>query len=258
MSTQDFDKWVPIAKALSDEDAKRLPGVPLAIYLGEVADLAREVEAHWLPKGDTPALSRNGGRFGLAIKDELVELRRAIFEADSRALLAAPPDTPQGALERGRKVRSELVAGLEYLLDDGVEELADQQLASLQREHSRDGERADELAKQLYNYANLAEPLRARLAELGDDFDPGLIDEARALAETLSRVESGRPTTLEAQEARGLRNRLLALLHERVTLVRQAATFKYRNFPETLRKFTSGYERRQRAYRRAQKEKTPV
>ncbi|WP_437939441.1 hypothetical protein [Sorangium sp. So ce341] len=57
----------------------------------------------------------------------------------------------------------------------------------------------------------------------------------------------------QAQEALLLRNKLAALLVERMGLVRSAARFVFRSQPEIVREVTSAYERRKRAAARRSK-----
>jgi len=103
--------------------------------------------------------------------------------------------------------------------------------------------------------AALATKYRDALTKL-QGFDIALIDEARTLAAALRQQSAAALTRTNAdtqREALALRNRLLTLLIERVKRVRRAAAYVFRNQPDIVRKFTSAFERRQRASRRRAK-----
>jgi hypothetical protein len=254
MSQADLQTWTAAAMALPESKTNNPLSLPIAIFLGEVVDLAREVEAHWEPREGLPGLRHNGGKLELDIKDELITLRRAVNEADARWLLIVDPKTPRGALDLGRKILRELVNALVYLLDDDIEEPADEQLAALKASHDDTSENPDVISKALYAYAKLADSLRSRLQELedeNDEFSVAFIDEAFQLSEEIAKIPPGNiPPSPEANAALALRNRLLHLLDERAGRIRRAARFRYRNHPEIQKKFTSAYERRRRAENR--------
>ena len=153
-------------------------------------------------------------------------------------------------------VLSEIVAALEWWLDDGVDDTRDQQLAALRAEYSDGSTSAATLAAELSDYAALARQESAGLQGLGG-FELTLIDEAENLARQLRE----RPTTPVSPEttrkALDLRNRIGTLLVEHMAQVRAAARFVFRNFPEIAREASSAFERRRRNARRsADKDKT--
>lgn len=157
--------------------------------------------------------------------------------------------------ERARAVIDELESALEFLLDDGVEEPADAQLAALQTFHAQGGQRSSVLHQALSDYAALAESLQARLVEVDEGFDAALIGEAKSLAAKLAAAPAAPPPAqAEVKSAVLVRNGMLALLLRKVGLVRKSAAHVFRGFPEIYREVTSTYERRKRAAARRAKE----
>jgi hypothetical protein len=111
------------------------------------------------------------------------------------------------------------------------------------------------LAGALDDYAHLAERYRDALDGLGG-FSAAQIDESREVAAELR----GRPAQVmvlsaEARQALDRRNKLAAVLLDRMSLVRAAARFVFRSAPEIVREATSTYERRKRAASRRAKSK---
>jgi hypothetical protein len=88
-------------------------------------------------------------------------------------------------------------------------------------------------------------------------FELGLVDEANALSRQIQEHSAGPivPEVPGAAQALDLRNRVGALLLDRMQQVRSAARFVFRRNPELVREVTSTYERRKRrASRRAKEE----
>ena len=160
---------------------------------------------------------------------------------------------PQSPTERAALVLSEIVAGLEFLLDDGVEDADDVRIERQRSVHDNPASQ-DALAAALSDYAGLAEH-RARLDRLGA-FDVALIDEAGVLVSQL-RDQSAKKVAVspdEQQQALELRNRLAALLYERMQLVRSAARYVYRHDASRIRRVTSAYQRQRIARYRKQRQ----
>lgn len=90
-------------------------------------------------------------------------------------------------------------------------------------------------------------------------FDARLVKEATALAGAL-RARPASPAALApaARAALDLRNRVVSLLWDRMSLVRSAARFVFRTSPEIAREATSAYERRRRAANRRVSTQGPV
>ena len=157
-------------------------------------------------------------------------------------------------VDRARYVISEIRGVLQWYFDDGQLAQTDAQLAELVRAHEGAFSQ-DALAAALADYGALAAMHRDAIAGLGG-FDAALIDEAPLLAERL-RDHSAGPAAPEPSVSRHhaleLRNRVGALLYERVQRVRRAARFVFRWHPKLVRQVTSSYARQQRASHRRRK-----
>ena len=141
---------------------------------------------------------------------------------------------------------NEITATIDWQLDDGRSEDADQDLAALKADHEDDSNSADSLAQALYDYASLAKTLKDRIAGLGG-FDVALIDEAFDLAEKLGGVGAQPSPNKEATAAKLLRDQMASMLQQKMRLVRGAARFVFRGQPQIARQASSAYERRRRA-----------
>ena len=175
----------------------------------------------------------------------------ALQQAQTAYRLAiAPQQSHQAVLNRGAFVLGEVEATLEWHFDDGIEDETDQQLRTLSELHSGNTGSSDSLAQAIHDYATLAKPHAQALDGVGG-FDSALIDEGLELAVQLGDVGQG-PTGGSKEElaALELRNRLAHMLFQRMSLVRRAARFVFRDQPEIVRQATSAYQRRQRAARR--------
>jgi hypothetical protein len=104
----------------------------------------------------------------------------------------------------------------------------------------------------LQGYAELARLNESGLTAI-TGFDVTLIEEARTVAAALREQSASALTRTNPDAQRrvlGLRNRLLTMLIDRVRRARRTAQYVFRDHPEVIRKFSSAYERRQRATRR--------
>jgi hypothetical protein len=244
-SSTDYERWLPEAAKLGPVDNPLK--VPFEVALREANQVAAFVVTYWEPTEVRPGLKRVKARLDPSIADEIVSLVRAIHEAQTQLLLLVDPVVVDRG-ERARFVVDALESALEFLLDDGVDEPADAELAKIQQFHSQDGHRSSVLVQRLRDYAALAEALRDRLLEVDDAFDVTLIAEAKRLAEDLA----SRPATVAAsasavKDATETRNQLLTLLATRVALIRKAAAHVFRQSPGIACEVMSGYERKRSA-----------
>ncbi|MEZ4410563.1 MAG: hypothetical protein R3A52_29390 [Polyangiales bacterium] len=247
------ERWEAEAARRAGEGGKW--NVPWSTLMGEAVDVARFAEEHWAPQRDSrtgaetrPGLSAVESRLPKSVIRELLVLQQLAQRASAELILAA--GTKDGADVRARAtwVLSELIAGLDFLFDDGVQNLSDEQLARLRETHSN-VDAADRHAAALDDYAVLAAVHRDELATLGG-YDVSVIGEAHELAKKLRELpnRSTQSSLSPAQrEAKARRDGLALLLLERVQRVRAAARFVFRAHPEVVRRVTSDYERRRRA-----------
>lgn len=255
------------AKSLRDTlhaEAEALPSStlelrqPLHVITGEAVDVAAFFTRYHATVHDpkTKSIVRPGlesvgkDRLPPTLANQITLLVDEVQAAQNRYHLAAQGPGGTDEVTRGRLVLSELTAVLEYLFDDGVEDERDAQLARV-RQANEDTSSSDALASALADYAGLADHYRDEVDGLGE-FDVAYIDEALQLAKAI-RERSAKPKGPAAKQAAAaleLRNRLAALLAQKVASVRSAARFVFRNHPEIRREVTSTYERRSRAARR--------
>jgi hypothetical protein len=240
------------------ERALNVPGeilsssVPLGVLLDEAAIAAAFFARRWK---STPAhaglASAANASFTAATGRELGELREAVDEAD--AAYRAIPSRPSGAAAEGRRLVRAIVATLAWHLDGGDDVKARAQLDALRAAHAKVGRSALALARSLDDAAGLADAHRAAIAGLGG-FDLRQIDAARSLAAALrERARAPREQPAEKREALALRNKLVALLRDRLATVRAAARFVFRDHPEIIREITSAHERARRTSGRAKR-----
>jgi hypothetical protein len=179
------------------------------------------------------------------VGDEILELQQALLTAQAfyRLLAERPGAAPVG---RGRFLIGEIRAALKWLLADGRAQ-DEAILARLDRDH-RKARSQDAVALALFEYAALADRHRDRIEGLGG-LEAGLIDEARGTSTALQEHSAGPivPETDGPAQALDLRNRIGALLYDRMRRVRAAARFVYRHDPAIAREVTSAYKRRQRS-----------
>src|SRR5512132_2334010 len=185
-----YERWLEAASTAGS--AENPLKVPYDIALKEAGQVAGFVSKYWEPTAGLPGLQRVKARLPKTTGDDIVSLVHATQEAQTRLLLLVDPVVVNQG-ERARAVIDELESALEFLLDDGVEEPADAQLAALQAFHAQSGQRSSALHQTLSDYAALAESLQARLVEVDQAFDAALIGEAKTLASMLAAAPAAPP-----------------------------------------------------------------
>ncbi|HEU4411344.1 MAG TPA: hypothetical protein VFS43_39195 [Polyangiaceae bacterium] len=226
--------------------------VPYNVALVEAAQAAKFVDEHWEGDGDVPGLKRYEARLPRATSGEIRALIVAVQWQQTKTLLLVDP----GAIEIGTEAAElldELESTVAFVLDDGVDEPADVQLAQIKQYHGQDGQSSGVMAQALRDYSALAESLKGRILEADKGFDVTLIDRGRAMADKLALAPAAVASPTDQARERAARNRLLALLTQKVSLVRLVAGHAFRKHPEIARKVTSAYERRRRTAARKAK-----
>ncbi len=252
VASPDMDRWREEALALPTGEA--IHTVPLNILLDEAEEAAEFHKRRWknasaggVPRFGLESVAGKGvGRMlHERFDEELLSLRRATEAANTNySLVSQTAESPE---ERGRFLLRELRGAVEFYVDDGESDEAAAHVAALARDHATDPAALPDLAAALEAYAALAELHRDALEGLGG-FSAASIEEARAVASELrKRPRTPRAHTGESREALELRNRYAALLVRRLTAIRAAAAFVFRDHPAIARDVTSSYERRKRA-----------
>ncbi len=237
-----FD-WAGEAAQLSSDEFQL--AYPVAVYLGETADLVQFMKTYEQPDkaSGRPGLSSVKALLPPTIADEIESLAAEVQKAQAAYLMAVDAKSTD-TLDRARFVLGEISKVLEFYLDDGVDDENDVRLARVAAAH-KDDSSADALALALENFADLATPHRKAIDGLGD-FDAALLDEARTLAKDLRAIVEPTAATATSKVALAHRNRLLQLLDARIRRVRSAARFVFRHHPEIARRASSAYEARRR------------
>lgn len=273
----EFSYWsnvvtsAPEWEQAQQQEVAPLPA-PLHVLCREAINVAKFLSDHWkdqeTPKGILPGLIRAmnekpkqedaGAAVYLHEKlgDEILSLKRAVDEAQTRYSLTCQPRSSAGStiVARARFLLGEIVPTVEWYFDDGVEDEKDEKLRRIKASHAKIGNSAAALARKLYDYGTLANQYRKALAGMSE-FDAGYIDEALGLVEQLQSLPSTgeQAVSPEQRDAIRLRNALVDLLMERVNTVRAAARFIYRGRPAVVRKVTSAHERTKRQAARRKK-----
>jgi hypothetical protein len=238
----DLDHWLEMSASFSAENPLN---VPYAVALSEAAQVATFVDEHWRSEGNLPGLERYAARLPRSTSDEIRALIVAVQWQQTKLLLMVAPSTIEVVLEASELIE-ELTSTLEFVLDDGVDEEADLQLAQIKRYHARGSQSSTATAQALRDYSALAESLNDRILEADKGFDVKLIARARDLADRLVNSPSFAAGPADRERERASRNRLLGLLVHKVSLVRTTAAHAFRKYPDVVRKVTSAYERRRR------------
>lgn len=246
MSRDALEIWKDAALALTE--VRSSFGAPIHVLLGEAIDMVRFCRDYWQPVPDgelaRPGLCESSSRLPESTADDLLLLQEALHTAHTEYLLTVPA-LQAGLRGRAELVLSELVAAVEWLLDDGQRDDCDQQLASLRQEHAQHTNGIDSLGLQIADYAALASQLRPRLVGL-KGFNMSVIDDAHHLARELRQISHDVASTEPTARALDLRNRIATLLTDRMALVRSAARFVFRNHPNIARLTSSTFDLRRR------------
>ena len=232
------------------ERALAVPGevlsasVPLPVLLVEAGIVARFFAGRWEATAEHPGLASAANESLTAATGQEVEsLLDAVNEANVELrLLPGSPPNPAGA---ARGALRAIVATLAWHLDNGDDAGGRAQLDALRAAQAKIGRRSLALAAALEELARFAEGYRAAIAGVGG-FDPRQIDEALALAQALRERALAPRRPPQARELLGLRNKLVALLRDRMATVRAAARFVFREHPAIIREVTSAHERKRR------------
>lgn len=247
MTTKDIDPFIDEARALPQAAVQSDLGVPVTYRVAELHAVADFAERNWKTDAASgrPGLQSVDFRLRYSNIEEAQQLARAITAQQAMVLFGDPADqSVREAVESGWKLLEDISAALEFILDDDVNEAADEAFAkAMQR--SADDRSVPALAQSLVDVETIAQTKLDELKQL-DDFDPSLLSQARALADALQ----SRPSASGASAAVDLRNRLLTLADQRIDRVRRAARYVFRKHPEVLAELPSRYELRRRLDRR--------
>lgn len=249
-----IERWLAVAATLPPT----VPRAPISVLAGEALELSCWLAERWEAVGGAAPLPgmvaavATGAIPGTAVED-LRELALAVAQAQAR-VQAWPEPVLVAPVDRGKRLLAELRQSLEFLFLGGLDGDRAAELARLTESHT-DTSSHDALALSLEGFAQYAEQHRARLARL-PGFAPAVINEARAVAGRLreqSALRLASAATARRQGAVADRNRLVALLGERVLAARRAARFVFREHPSLVKTVGSTYDRKRQEQSRARR-----
>jgi hypothetical protein len=240
----DFERWMNDAEALEATEVRN-PGIPIGTALLEAETVAHFVTTYWEPSADgkTPGLSALGGRIKQTMTEDITSLVGACRFAQAKVLFPEGVNVMPALVVEAEKILADVGAAIEYLLDDDVDEPADDAFAVAKKRKSEDATRAT-LVQTLVDYAHIADAIKDRLATLAG-FSMPHIDRMKELAAAIGAAGVPGSSRSETKSV-DVRNRLLTLLGRQVDAVRRAARYIFRDHPDILRKATSAYQRKRR------------
>jgi hypothetical protein len=244
------------AKAIAQKDWTT-PQVGVADYIKESQTIAAFARSVWEagPEG-APGLKVARQKFSLDHLARLHGLLAALQHAEAQVLTMTTPTPDIGPkVKRARFLISELDASLSFILDDDVEEPADDKLDALQETTQDAKSSGATIGQLLLAWTLFAQEERDKLSTL-EDFNLALIDEAATLSRALSVAEPTDATDLASVRAE--RAGLCTLIHRALLRLRQAAGYAFRRHPDVKQRFFSALERNLRAQRRLQKKLAEV
>lgn len=228
------------------------PKVGLGDFMKETHGVLTYAQGIWEvgPQGAPPLkVARLKYAFeGFARLSGLLEALQCVSAKEIAA--ANPASDLSEKLDRAEFLTSELNTALSFVLDDGIEEPADEKLDSIQDETKDASESGASIGLILLAWGMFAQEEHTRLALL-DDFDLSLIDEAISLGKVLTSTVA--VASAERIALRSLRLGIYTLVHAELQKLRQAAAYAYRRHPDIKLKFSSALERNRRAQARLQK-----
>lgn len=253
-----MEKWKSTLQQIPANNMRQL-SLPLNVFSSEVIQLCHAAAYHYEPREENgnqlPGLNAVSYRLKRETIDELRELVDLLAYVQVAIIFGAPSISPalRQKVERADHLIFNIASAIEFLLDDEIDEPADNELARLHEQERAMGDAIPIKAQTLLAYAMLAKSLADRLKD-DQSFQLAWISESEALAQELR--QSRIPAPIISNPNIDLRNRIVTLMLDRVSLVRRAVAHVFRDHPDVRRKFASTYERKRRAANRAQKEQS--
>jgi hypothetical protein len=239
----------PALPALATEAANvdlhtfRLP-LPIHVLLADATRVARFARDYWRERIDPAAKIRPGlelvagSGFTTAITHEIAALHDLLDAARTAHARATQRDTTA----RAHLVLDDLRAALRWRCDETRIDAAHTKLAMLGLRHREHPDSQDALADALADHLELAASLQGELVAIGA-LEARQIDDATLLLRSLrDHAHTGR--TAAATKLLQQRDRYAALLVARLSLVRAAARYVFRDHDDVLREIASPYETR--------------
>ena len=171
--------WINAAREVSDPQA---PAVPLSVLLEEAAIAAHFVSRYWKEDGDLPGMCQAGPEVPEKIGREILELRRAVQEAQSLYLrLSEDKVDTRKTSDRARFLLREFKYVAKWAFRIEGAESAEKRLRALRKSYRGKPKKAAYLAAELQDYASLIDDHRQLVKEV-ESFDFRFVLEAQKVA----------------------------------------------------------------------------
>lgn len=232
------------AKAVPETRWKQ-PKLEIGEYIKETRSIVEYGRSIWEtgPNG-APPLNHGESKFPLSKMDRLSEILNGLHHVNVLEISAAHPVPDVGPkVARALVIIEELDDTLSFVLDDDIEEAADDTLEAIQKSTKAAGIRGASVGQVLWAWGLFAKDEYNRLSTL-KGFELSLIDEAITLGTALCAAKPASPARLT--ELRSLRLGFYTLAHTEVQALRQSTNYVYRRHPDIKKKFTSTLERNRR------------
>ncbi len=216
-------------------------GMPNGIFCREAVGVGCFAERYWdLVDGIDACLAPHERRLGGDPGPELLYLADQCRRADAMLVQGSLP-SGDALPSRAQKLLTEIRYACEVVVDDGIGDNKDVLVVGLRKQHDSAPKTIAEVTNALASYVTAARSLRAELSGLAG-FNMANLDAAQAVVDHLL----GRGTSTSTRATRIRRNRLLAMIRNRVTRVRKVARFTFRDYPDILREVASAHNRERR------------
>ena len=233
-----LDTLIPTLESIAVEDLV-FPDKPIAIALQEANDLYA-----YVANPENKRILDGLVAVGMP-KSEVTALKRSIDATrDAQSLWVVSRDRSKSDAQKEREaegieLRSTIIAGARW-------NLRDDRVAQATVDAIQEGDGVEDLVQDLGDAAALIES-RAEAFERDETFDvSALAEQARSLASAIRAGLSESRTANKPTDAKVLRDRAFTYLHSRVTTIREAGRYAFRNEPAVRARFGSAYERTKR------------
>lgn len=250
-----FEVYRDEALALAfKEDALLKPNFSLTTYIREANQTLGEARACWErpPAEGAPPLGAFANFYSAERLARAQGLVHALQHAVGVGLFQRErPEALGPKVKRAQWIIRELRGALTFVMDDGVEDDGDAQVARLRRTTAKAKGSAAAVGGLLGVWVALARLHQERLGALAD-FDPALLDEGERLSRALLSLGPLEERPAPPFPWAKLRAGLYTLAQRELQALRRVVEHAYRHHDEVLRRFVSAERRRRREKRRGE------
>jgi hypothetical protein len=247
--------WDWSYEIISIKKKKKL-SIPFSIFLKESAELSGFVEKHWQKTAERPGLSSAAPVLNETVSSEITALIQEISNLHTSGTAKAESEPKEAGVSlKARKWISEMHHMFRWQEQFPLDKPININVSKILREYRKKSKCAAMLRQWIDAHLHVVRANKNALSSV-----PGLtdafLDEGARLAEALGNVRRGR--SRGSDDYRNLLARKQALLHillDRVSRVRTAARFVFRNHRSLQKLASSDFERKRRRKNRKKKEK---